>query len=155
ATIIGSWIASAIRVYHDSRKAHLDDLRQKVLVPLADATGEDFQHLVSHDSPVITEQWAEQGSKKYARVTEADVEEGSGLTSVNPLLSVFSSIDKPLYEDAKQTHFRKLIEETVKLANSWNAHVERCRSWVEQIAGEILAKSGMHPYGQSFDSPYI
>jgi len=79
ATIIGSWIVSAIRVYHDNRKAHLDE-KQKVLVPLAEATGEGFQRLVSHDSPVIGEQWGERGIRTNARVTEADVEEGSGLT---------------------------------------------------------------------------
>src|SRR6266436_1729019 len=155
ATVIGAWVTSKVRVYHDNRKAHLDDLKQKILIPLSEASGENFAQFVSHKSPVIEENWSARGIRTDARVTENEADEGSGLTGVNPWPNVFSSRDEALYEDANRTHFRKLIEDTVKLANSWAAHVERCRSWVEQMAGEILAKSGMHPYGAPYTTPYV
>ena len=55
STVVGSWLSSKIRVYHDNRKSHLEDLKQKVLTPFSDATGESFQRLLSHESPVVTD----------------------------------------------------------------------------------------------------
>lgn len=155
ATGVGAWVTSKIRVYHDNRKAHLDDLKQRVLIPLSNATAGNFPQLVSHELPVIGEKWSAHGIRADARVTEDEAEEGSGLTGSNPWPDVFSSIDEALYEDAKRTHFRDLINETVKLANSWAEHVERCRSWVEQLSREILTRSGMRPYGEPHTTPYV
>ncbi len=104
---------------------------------------------------MIEENWHTRSIRTHARVTEDEADEGSGLTGVNPWPKVLASLDEALYEDAKHSHFRRLIEDTIKLANSWAKHVERCKSWVEQIAGEILAKSGMHPYGTRAEPPYV
>ncbi len=155
ATALGAWVTSKVRIYHDNRKAHLEDLKQRVLAPFSDATGESFQRLVSHESPVVAENWSARGIRTDARVTEDEADEGSGLTGLNPWPNVFSVIDEALYEDAKRNHFSELIKDAVKLANSWAAHVERCRTWVDQMAIEVLARSGMHAYGPPFTTPYV
>src|SRR5258708_11743681 len=55
STVVGSWVSSKIRVFHDNRKAHLEDLKQRVLIPLSEASGENFTQLFSHTSPLIEE----------------------------------------------------------------------------------------------------
>jgi hypothetical protein len=112
ATAVGVWITSKVRVYQDHKNAHHDDLKQKVLMPFSDSTGDGFHRLVSHELPVIAEKWSARGIKTNARVTEDEADEGSSLTGVNPLPDVFSAIDEALYEDAKRTHFQKLIGDT-------------------------------------------
>ena len=52
-TIFGSWVSGKLRVYDDSRKAHLDDIKQKVLIPLRDGLLEHYGPLVSHRSHVV------------------------------------------------------------------------------------------------------
>ena len=57
STIVGSLVSSKIRVYHDNRKSHLDDIKERVLTPLHDGLTEKHSSLVTHQSPVVEEKW--------------------------------------------------------------------------------------------------
>lgn len=35
STLVGSWVSSKIHGYHENRKVHLEDIKQKVLSPLS------------------------------------------------------------------------------------------------------------------------
>jgi len=60
-TALGAWIASKIHIYHESRKAHLEDIKSKVLVPVRDGL-QKFRPLVFHSEPVVTVNY---GPKEY------------------------------------------------------------------------------------------
>src|SRR5882672_9122092 len=53
STVVGSWVASRIRVYDDNRKAHHDEIKQNVLMPLHDGLAGDYARLVTHESPAV------------------------------------------------------------------------------------------------------
>jgi hypothetical protein len=57
STIVGSLVSSKIRVYHDNKKAHLDDIKQRVLTPLSHGLAEKYGSLKTQGqtgrSPVI------------------------------------------------------------------------------------------------------
>jgi hypothetical protein len=53
STVVGSWVSNKIRVCHDERKAHRDDLKKQVLVPLHEGLHRHFRPLVFNLKPVV------------------------------------------------------------------------------------------------------
>lgn len=152
-TIAGSWIASKIRVYDDARKAHHEDLRQRVLVPLHKVIGENIP-LFGHERAVVVES---HGVLKHvpAGVTEDDSVYGMLAESVDPWPGAFEEIDRALFEDARRTHLKELLTEILTFSESWKAHAFRCMRWVTDVSSAVLAASKMNPYSPPFKVPYI
>ncbi|HWO39441.1 MAG TPA: hypothetical protein VNO32_62505, partial [Candidatus Acidoferrum sp.] len=145
ATVVGSWASSKIHVYQESRKAHLEDIKQKVLLPLSDGLAEHYGVLVTHRSPVVIEFWGVRLRKENVSVTEYPNEHGPVLTKVVP--DVMAATDPALYTDARKKHFRKVIKHTEEFLAAWKAHAEECYSWVLKLSEEILAEAKLptHP----------
>jgi hypothetical protein len=154
-TILGSWIASKIRVYHDNRKAHLEDLKARVLTPLHDVVRGQFSLVVAHQSGVIFEELRPVRVRAETKVVEDDIAREPGLGSINPWPEALEAIDGVLYEDAKRIHFPNLILEIEAFSSSWAAHAERCRVWIERIAAEILKKSRLNAFQFPALAPYV
>jgi len=152
-TIIGSWLASKIRVYEDNRKGHLEDIKQKVLAPLNDGLAEKHASLVTHRSPVVKADWGLRLRRENVSVTEQPEEHGFLLTIEAP--DILSTTDQILYADAKKKHFPRLIVNTEEFLAAWLAHAGECRIWVLSLAEEILAKSELPPDTGSHGSRYI
>jgi hypothetical protein len=153
STIVGSLISSKIRVYHDNRKAHLDDIKQKVLIPLNNALAGTYRPLVKHQSPVVIEEWGVRIRKKDVSVTEYPNEQGPLLVSVAP--DIRSAMDQALYLDAKKKHFSKLIIQTEKFLAAWHSHAEECHGWVAGLAEEILANCQLPTHPVTHGSSYV
>ncbi len=153
ATIAGSWIASKIRVYHDDRKSHHQELKDKVLRPLRDLLAE-HQALFSHRVPALIEKVG-YSDIVDARPDQDAVRSGLVLHSSNPWEGALLEIDRALFEDAKRVHYKKLMTEILALASSWGSHTERCRMWVAEMSNEILATSKMNPYAPPYASPWV
>src|SRR5579864_6467313 len=79
-TLVGSWVSSKIHVYQDNRKAHLEDIKQKVLIPLRDALANQYSTLANHQSPAVLEEWGNRRRREAASVTEHQSEDGPLLT---------------------------------------------------------------------------
>ncbi len=154
ATIIGSWIASKIRVYHDARRSHHEDLKAKVLAPLRDVVTEHLP-LFNHKQPVILETWNRLSVAKAVPAQEDAGKHGAVLESVNPWPAAFDEIDRALFEDAKAKHHRALISEVQAVAKAWEIHALRCLTWTGQMANMILAASKMNPYEPPYAAPYV
>jgi hypothetical protein len=152
-TIAGSWIASKIRLYHDDRKSHHQDLKDRVLRPLRDLFV-DHQALFSHRVPVLTEKLS-YSQVDHARPDQDAVRSGLVLHCNNPWESALLEIDRALFEDANRMHYKKLLAEILVLASSWESHAERCRMWVAEIANDILTSSQMNPYAPPYTPPYV
>lgn len=154
ATIIGSWIANKIRMYHDARRSHHDDLKAKVLTPLRDVLTENLQ-LFGHKQPVILETWNRISIAKAVRAEEDAGKHGAVLESGNPWPAAFDGIDCALFEDAKTKHCRDLILEVQVLAQSWERHASRCLAWTTEMAGAILTASKMNPFEPPYATPHV
>lgn len=159
STVAGSWISSKIHVYHDNRKAHLDDLKQRVLVPLRNGLEKHFRPLVFHQVPVVFVQLdATTQFDEKAKATEEPGKRGEVILGAFPSAAVFASLDSALLEDAKNGHFRNQLSEVDKFIRDWVAYAAECHRWVLKISREILTKSALPTYpplpGPGF-SPYV
>ena len=144
STVAGAWVASKWHVYHDSRKAHLDDIKQRVLIPLRAGLEEHFRPLVFHLVPVVYVQMAATTEfYEKAAVTEAPTEEGDVLQGAFPGAVVFAPLDSALLEDARKTHFSEQLSRIDRLYARWTAHSGECHRWVRKMAHEILTHSGL------------
>lgn len=151
ATIIGSWIASKIRVYHDERKAHRDDLKNQVLTPLHDGLNQHFRPLAFNLKPVLfVAMGAPTQFHEKAKATEEPTEQGDVLLAAFPSAAVFGSLDPVLLEDAKEKHFRKEMGLVDAFVKRWGAYAGECHSWALKMAQEILAKSRLPSFPQKY-----
>lgn len=147
STVIGSWVSSKIHVYHDHRNTHHEELKARVLRPLLKTTTQHIP-LVEHKDPVVTEGWGLLRFAKEARTTESGVEYGTILKTSNPWSETLQSVDHALLEDAREAHIKELMADVSQLAQDWEAHVDRCVSWVNSMALDILKASGMNSYNK-------
>lgn len=152
-TIAGSWIASKIRVYHDDRKSHHQELKDRVLSALRDLLA-DHQALFNHQVPVLIEKVG-YSEIVHARPDQDAVRSGLVLHRNNPWPHLLSKMDRALFEDAKRVHYEKLMAETLGFAASWESHTEHCQAWIAEIGDEILLNSKMNPYAPPYVPPYV
>lgn len=154
STVIGSWVSSKIHVYHDSRNAHLEDIKQKILIPLSNVLSNEYGPLVTHKIHVIDEGWGVRNRREEAGVTEQQIDDGPLLLTAVPEMR--AGLDLALYTDARKRHFSQLLHESEQFADAWRAHANDCHGWVDHISQEILTRSGMQPYPvQQFGTPYV
>jgi hypothetical protein len=153
STIVGSWASSKIRIYDENRKAHLEDIKQKVLIPLSDDLAEKYVALVTHRSPAVVEYWGVRERKENVSVTVSPNEHGPLLGKIAP--NILASTDQALYTDAKKKHFRDVINNTERFLAAWDAHADECCAWVHRLAEEILAECKLPTHPVSHGSPYV
>lgn len=146
-TVAGSWIASKIRVYHENRNLHHDDLKQKVLIPLRTGVIGLYQPLTGFKKPVIlNNNWATRSFNESAKLTEEQADMGPLLISEDPRADVEADLDEALFADARKHHYERLTSEWQGFASRWSAHVRVCEHWVSRIADRILLESGLPPF---------
>lgn len=156
-TVTGSWISSRIHVYQENRKVHLDEIKQRVLVPLHQNLEQQFAALVTHKSSAVLQKWGTRKRLEGASVVDHQTEEGPFLILVLPV--VRDGVDSALYADAKKKHFAPLIQQVETLDEAWRTHATKCHAWVVRLSDEILAKSGLKQSflaapDESFVDPY-
>ena len=144
STLVGSWVSSKIHVYQENKKAHLEDVKQKVLIPLSSVLASEYAALVTHKSSAVVEGWGARSRKETASVTEHETEDGPLLAIALPNMK--ASVDPALYADARKNHFSKLLKQVEVFSEDWRAHGSKCHAWVVHLADEILAKSHMEPF---------
>jgi len=104
STVTGSWISSKIHVYHENRKVHLDEIKQKVLLPIRESLSEKYAALVQHKTFAVREQWGTRRRIEGASVIQDQIEQGPSLVVVIP--NMHEGVDSTLYADTKKEAFR-------------------------------------------------
>ena len=151
-TIVGSWVSSKIHAYHDSRKAHLEDIKSSVLVPIRKEL-ERFEPFLFQRTPLFS---VERGTTKYhdrAQATESSVEEGIFLSVAFPTGSLFRGTEPALAEDTRRNHFRELSAALHKFVLHWVEYSGEVQSWVVRMAREILERSDLPKFPNSGTDP--
>jgi len=75
-TVAGSWISTKIHVYHEDARVHLEELKQKVLVPISVVLSFNYAELVKHHSPAVIEKWGTRSRRENVSVTEDLIDDG-------------------------------------------------------------------------------
>ena len=138
----GALFASRVRVYEDHRKAHLDELKQRVLVPTRDGLEHQVRPLVFNLQPLVKVIAAAPTEfHENAKATESQIEQGDLLQATFPGSLVFGSVDSVLLRDAQKTHFTKQMAAVDKFVTDVLVPAVHCHVWVRQMAQTILAES--------------
>ncbi len=144
STVVGSWVSSKIRVYHDNRKAHLDDLKQRVLAPLREGLEQHFRPLVFLQQPLVyVDTAAPTEFREDAKATESQMEQGDVHQGAFPSSLVFGPLDPALLEDAKKTHYSKQLAAVDEFINGFLTSAGECHTWVCRVADAILKESSL------------
>jgi hypothetical protein len=152
-TVVGSWVSSKIHAYHENRKAHLEEIKQKVLIPLRDRLAEEYGPLVSHRTPVVIEIWGVRSHKENVSVAEYPNEQGPLLTKVTP--DIMAATDPALYTDARKNHFTEVTNHAEQFLTAWNAHADECYAWVLKLSEEIFAECKLPTHPVPHGSAYV
>src|SRR5262249_24245130 len=121
-TIAGAWVASRICLYHDDRKSHHQELKDKIFIPLRDLLTEQ-QALFKHQVPVLTEKWGPFRMPVLDARPDQDAFQSGAFLHVNdPRPTTFSGLDRALFEDVKRIHHKKLIADITALTAAWKEH---------------------------------
>jgi len=157
STVVGSWISSKIHVYHENRRVHLEEIKQKVLIPISDLVTNDYAMLVTHQTSAVDELWGVRRRKEGVSVLEPQTEEGPVLVPKIP--NVQAAYDPALFTDARRGHFSQLLAQVEQFSEAWRSHVCECQAWVVHLSEEITKRGQMEPFptastGKSFVNPY-
>lgn len=155
ATVAGSWTSSKIQGYHESRRAHLEDLRAKVLMPLRAGLAKHFRPLLFQQVQAVLLVDSAQQMKKHAGVTEEPTSAAPLLVAAFAFGSAFAEIEPALFDDARSRHFPALIGTLDVLDADWTDWARDCHEWVCGVAGRILEPCGLPPFIQNRAGPYV
>jgi hypothetical protein len=155
STVVGSWVASKIHAYHDNRRMHHDDLKQKVVVPLLQGLRSRYAPLVSHACDMVRIQHGQLRQNVDAKVTEDAQVYGSSIQAIDPAAAVEGTLDMGLLEDARQNHYKKLIEDWETFRTGWTEYARKCEEWVVAMATRILHDSGLPSLRLPQGGPYV
>ena len=148
STVLGSLASSKIRVYHDARNSHRDELKQKVLAPLHDNLSVYF------------------GNPRFNVLHQAQTRNPDALSGEYPKTSERTvtlqrlgdrvDIDGVLLEDARCHHYKSIAASWDAFVAAWGSQVAKQKEFIEAIANEILAASNLPAFPTAtFSGPYI
>jgi hypothetical protein len=155
STVAGSWVASKIHVYHENRRLHQEDLKQRILIPIRSGLDGSYSSLVSHTSAVASTTWGKRSVLQDAKVTEYPEVHGTILHVADPRANIEANLDEALLVDARETHFRELIAAWELFRDSWTKHSQNCEAWVTKVAGQILEQSGLAAFPRPHSEPCV
>ncbi len=149
-TVAGSWISSKVHLYYEEKKAHLQEIKTKVLDPLRTGLDEHFRPLVGNIQPnVVVEPGAPTLFDEQAKSTEETNESADLLIGRSPAARVFAGVDDALLEDAKRNHFTEQLSSLDTFLGNWRSYTGDCYAWVGGMAREIRMRSGLPPFAPS------
>jgi hypothetical protein len=150
STIVGSWVSSKIRLYHDARNAHRDELKQKVLEPLRSAV--QSQYRISQ----FGIGWQPRKIDRDAKVEQVPVEFGPVLGIVEASQDLVPALDSALLADAESYHYQHEIAIWEEFHSNWAQLNDQHHAFIIQMATEILNGSALPEHdAKNFGAPYI
>ena len=155
-TTVGAWVSSRFHNYEQERKAHRDDLKDKVLLPLRTGLERFASPLLTSQAPILSIEHAATEFDSNARVTEEPAEYGPVLVAKFPSAAVFGPLDSALLHDTRTNHFQGLFAKFDGIYNSWMKYSADCHAWVAQLARKILQASGLPAFPNPDSAgPYV
>lgn len=133
---------------HDALENHREVLNTKVLEPL--------QHkLQCFLEPTFGIKFSMQRYRPNLSAGESPAVAGPILVMLEPELGEQDSLDTALVEDIKLHHHRLLMSEWEHFEQSWLAHRNKHRKWIEEMAAYILNESGLPPHPSKDGKHYV
>jgi hypothetical protein len=145
STVVGSWVSSKIHVFHENRRAHRDELKAKVLIPLRDCLEVDFTPVVTLQQAAVCGRWDNASFVNVARSTENQNRFELVLEAVHPWQKFKVDADPALYQDARKKHFPELLNGAEDLASAWEDYAGQVRLWIEEISQQLSRSTDLPP----------
>jgi hypothetical protein len=144
------WFSSLYNQYRDSRKHHLEELKQHVLEPLRSAM------LNETLLPTVGVVFGLQTYNPNVSVSEYPMGHGPVLVTQEPEITLTRVVEKALLEDARQNHYVSLMSSWGGFSQAVAKHSQDRQALIEGLATEILTFSGLpaHP-AKDHNGPYI
>jgi hypothetical protein len=148
STVVGSWLTSKIRLYHDARNSHRDDLKAKVLERLRENISLYFANPrfnVLHQSQAHN---PDALSGEYPNTY--------GPTVTLQRLGDRIDVDEVLLEDARHHHYRSILASWDAFVREWEEQAAKHKEFILAVANEILGASNLTAFPTAtFSGPYI
>jgi len=154
-TVVGSWISSKIRVYHDAKGKHHQELKQKVLEPIRDSLERSYRALF--DDPTLGADATPDGYyyERTALATQDPVAIAVSLAFHDPARFTVP-VEGALLQDSKANHHHKLIHAWEQFTASVTGHINRREIWIREMATFILDESGgLLPFAPNRSGDYV
>ena len=133
-TFVLAVATSKIKVYHDARNKHHEELKQKVLEALRNS-------LQSHyDVPQIFIKWGQMDYDPNTSFEEVPVKSGQTLVVAHPEQV---AVEEALGEDARQNHYQSLMFSWEEFTSFWSSHIDSRVAWIKAMSNQILTESGL------------
>jgi hypothetical protein len=142
STIVGSWVSSKIHVYHENRKAHLENIKSNVLTPIRDELKE-FEPFVFNKQPLFSLTHTTTKYHQNAPLTESSVEGERLLNAAFPTGLLFRGTEPALTQDVRMTHLPELMKALSRFVKNWTLYTGECGFRLTRLAKEILERSGL------------
>lgn len=142
STVAGSWFSSKIRLYYDSRKAHLEDIKSKVLLPIRKEL-EDYEPFVLNTQPLFSVVHATTKYHGAAPLTQSPVEGERVLIASYPVRWLYRDAEPALTLDIEKSHFPEVVAALKRFLLTWDIYTSECKLWVGQMAQSVLEQSGL------------
>jgi len=149
STIIGSFISSKVRVYHEAKNSHRDELKHNVLEPLRESL------LSYYSDPRFDVRYQVLQHNPQALSGEFPTIYGPAVALER--VGEPPKVDEALFEDARRHHYKSLMASWAAFDHEWNEEARRHLEIIEAIGKEMLPASTLpaFPVPASFTSPYI
>jgi hypothetical protein len=149
-TVVGSILTSQIKIYFDSRNNHRDELVTKILQPLHDLIKSQYIPVM----PIVEFDWHSYNSS--ARAQDNPFESGMQVRFLDPGPEAEEMLPSALFEDARSSHYHKLIADWDRFKKGWTELLTKRQSWVRSIGDDILAFSNLPKYPPAdYTGPYL
>jgi hypothetical protein len=128
---------------------HRQEVIARVLEPLQQALKSRY------GKPVFKSNWSGQRYNPTASAQENPAVFGPVLTMSRPEGDEYDSLDQALLEDARQNHYRLLMNEWERFKTSWQADRDQQESWIQEMARHILSGSGLPAHPSNLTGNYV
>jgi hypothetical protein len=138
-TVAGSWITSRFRVYEDARKAHHQDIKDRVLKHIH---GRLMQPAIAN---AVYGRAAAVSVVRLARdpTEENQTEYEEVLLAGLPEFGLTKGADTVLLSDARQNHLPELVKQLYEFMAALENYAGQCQKWCLQIASQLVRESGL------------
>ena len=158
STVAGSWFTNKIHLYYESRRAHLEDIKTNVLMPIRKELGE-YEVFVFNRQPLFSVMHTTTGYRDDVPLTESPLQAERVLTPAFPTGWLFRGTEPALTEDVRTNHFPDAAAALNQFVMDWASYTGECQFRVRRLANEILERSGLPKFPNAeateWPSPYV
>jgi len=140
---LGPYLASRLRIRHEERQAHFNEIKDKVFTPLLIYLTAGYIPILERWRPnIAVSRTAKQGEGVQA--TDDVRAQEYKLVIVDPLDQLIAHpLSHELYNDVKENHFRDFVRDWESFKEKFAEYNKRCLVYAEELRSLIIEQVNM------------